>query len=140
MSIRDLTVNGQQVKINTKLTLGSIQKAKRAGAISNSFMSDIAKLGTAVDSGGALDIARLFELVSDDDILGSVYASYINVAGNNLTFEEFCESTELDFAEFITVYSEVIAGMVQTPNTQFATEFKKATPKNQKKSKKKYQK
>lgn len=138
MNITKININDSDYKIDCKLTLGTIYKCKRQGVLKKDFLKDVLKFGVMVGNNQATE-SNFFDYVDDEDIIGTVYASYINANTDAMSYDDFLDGYNADLSQMLIIYSQVInqSFINQSINDTFSNEFKKVTPKNKNKNKKK---
>lgn len=134
-------IDGTKARINTKLSLYVLKTAQDNNLISKKFISGLMKLALnskEEDLNSVID----FENIDDSDLMNIAFICYSSVDGNNLDHEEFLKNVTADISELYSIYMTVLMGALdsQARKPILADNFKKATPKNNRKSKKKYRK
>ncbi|WP_024622180.1 hypothetical protein [Metaclostridioides mangenotii] len=131
--IKYITLNdGQEVKLNTSITLNAFLKAQEQGYFTKNILS--AMMGIVTKSGNPSDALGG---LTDTDILNSPYMAYLNANPNGMSKEEFDSNIPIDMELCFEIIGEILSGNVKS-KPQLAQNFQKST-KNTGKSKKKYQ-
>jgi hypothetical protein len=131
--IKYITLNdGQEVKLNTSVTLNAFLKAQEQGYFSKNILS--AMMGIVTNSGVPSDAIKG---IGDTDMLNAPYIAYLNANPNGMSKEEFDSKMPIDIELSMEILMELLSGSVKT-KPQLAQNFQQST-KSKNKSKKKYQ-
>jgi hypothetical protein len=123
---------GQEVKIDTSVTLNTFSKAQQQGYFSKDILS--AMMGIVTSSGVPSDAIKG---MNDTDMLNAPYIAYLNANPNGMSKEDFDSKLPIDIEFCMEIFAEMISGNIKT-KPQLAQDFQKSTKSNSK-SKKKYQ-
>jgi|GEM_PF-1496854 len=124
--------NGQEVKLDTSITLNAFLKAQEQGYFSKNILS--AMIGIVTKSGVPEDATKG---ITDTDVLNAPYMAYLNANPNGMSKEKFDSNIPIDIELCVEIIGEILSGNVKS-KPQLAQNFQKST-KNNSKSKKKYQ-
>jgi hypothetical protein len=131
--IKYITLNdGQEVKLNTSLTLNAFLKAQEQGYFSKNILS--AMMGIVTNSGVPSDAIKG---IGDTDMLNAPYIAYLNANPNGMSKEEFDSKIPIDIELSMEIIMEILSGNIKS-KPQLAQNFQNST-KSKNKSKKKYQ-
>ena len=131
MTMNKIRLNtGEEVNINTQLTLANLRKAQDEGLISKSFISNIIK----ASMGGKVGVEDID--FDDATMINLPYICYKNGNGS-MDMDTFMSKMPLNLEIIGEVLCSVLASSTSKTEGNLANDFRKATPKKKNNGKKK---
>lgn len=144
IEVREVNGEFEQVSVNERsypifLTNYALKKGKEKGLIETSLFADLLKLQALEGLQNGVDNIdpEALESLDEEKMQRIVYLAFCGANKNDeLSFDEFLQKYHYNFTETITMYMQLITGLLTSDSNAFAKGLKASTSKSNKNEKK----